>query len=105
MKQKISYSENYLWKIYYHYGKEFLIDYVDFKIFRSKNIDTNLINLKNSIISKDKPIFPIKAKKLIDDYNLKEGKELGNKLKKLEKIWIENSFKISNSEIDHVVKN
>ena len=34
-----------------------------------------------------------------DNYNLKEGKDLGQKLKKLENIWMENNFQISNKQI------
>ena len=34
-----------------------------------------------------------------DNFNLKEGKDLGQKLKKLENIWMENNFQISNKQI------
>ena len=59
------------------------------------------------IFFKDKkiPIFPIKAKYLIDKYNLSEGKLIGIKLKKIEEKWIENNFKISEREISQIVKN
>ena len=35
-------------------------------------------------------------------YSVKEGKELGQKLKHLENLWIENSFKITDKEINKV---
>ena len=54
-------------------------------------------------MAKPKPIFPVKAKKLIDTYNLKEGRELGVFLKELELIWIDNNFKISDEEIKKVI--
>jgi len=59
------------------------------------------------IFFKDKkiPIFPIKAKYLIDKYNLSEGKLIGIKLKKIEEIWINNDFKISEKEISELIKN
>ena len=34
-------------------------------------------------------------------YNLKEGKELGQKLKHLENLWVENSFKITDKEVEN----
>ena len=38
-------------------------------------------------------------------YNIPEGKELGDKLKKIENKWIDNDFKISDSEIQKVLNN
>ena len=36
---------------------------------------------------------------------LKEGKVFGQKIRLLEEIWLNNSFKISNKEIDNVFGN
>ena len=33
---------------------------------------------------------------------IKEGKELGQKLKYLENLWVENSFKITDKEVDKI---
>ena len=41
----------------------------------------------------------------MEKYKIKEGKELGNKLKYLENLWIENSFKISDKDVDKVFLN
>ena len=38
----------------------------------------------------------------MEKYNIKEGRELGQKLKYLEKLWVENSFKISNKDVDKI---
>jgi poly(A) polymerase len=38
-------------------------------------------------------------------YNLPEGKSLGEKLKKIETIWVDNNFKISEKQIQNIVKN
>ena len=38
-------------------------------------------------------------------YNIPEGKELGDKLKKIESKWVDNNFKISESEIKKVLNN
>ena len=68
-------------------------------------MDKKLIKLKEFFQTKEVPKFEIKAKTLIEKYNYKEGKELGNKLKEIEEFWIENSFKISNQEIEKIIKN
>jgi poly(A) polymerase len=49
--------------------------------------------------------LPIGASLLISKYNLSEGKELGEKLKKIEAIWADNNFKISEKQIQNIVKN
>ncbi len=105
LNDKKYFSEKNLCEIFYFYGKEYLIDLVDFKIFNSKKVDKKLLSLKNIIITKGRPVFPIKAKDLMKNYHLKEGKELGNKLKKIEKVWIDNSFNISNIEIENIIYN
>ena len=98
-------SEKNLMKLYYHYGKVFIIDLIDLKILNSKSINKSDVNLRNYLLKKEKPIFPVKAKKLIEEFNLREGKKLGEKLKKLEKIWINNDFKLSEKEIKQISKN
>ena len=92
-----------LLKILYHYDSLYLEDLIDFKIFNSKSRFKDLIQLKQTVLESNKPIFPIKTKKLIEDYNLVEGKELGIKIKKLENIWINNNFKISKEEIEKTI--
>ena len=37
----------------------------------------------------------------MEKYNLKESKELGQKLKYLENLWVENSFNISEKEVEN----
>ena len=97
-------KENYLWKILYHNGKDYLNELINFKILQSKKIDKNLLKLKEFFSNKEVPKFEIKAKNLIEKYNFKEGKELGMKLKEIEEFWIENSFKISDKELDKIAK-
>ena len=36
---------------------------------------------------------------------MKEGKELGQKLKEIETFWIDNSFKITDKQIEKIIKN
>ena len=99
------FSEKNFHKLVYYNDKSLVIDLIDFKICVSKKDITKMIKLKNSIIEKNKPIFPIKAKNLIEEYNLKEGKELGTKLKKIEDIWVQNNFKITNQEVNRIINN
>ena len=40
-----------------------------------------------------------------DVIKLKEGKQFGQKIRLLEEMWLNNSFKISNKEIDNVFRN
>ena len=99
------FSENNLWKIFYFHGKQHLLDVINFKLYTSKNLDKKLVNLIDMFISKSKPEFPIKAQNLIEEFNLKEGIELGRKLKEIENIWIENNFNISKKQIEKIARN
>ena len=93
-----------LWKIFYYNGKDNLNDLINFQIFQNKKLDKNLIDLKNFFSNQEVPKIEVKAKTLIEKFNYKEGKELGNKLKEIEEFWIENSFKISDKELNKIVK-
>ena len=99
ISSKEFFSEKNLSKIHYIHGNPFIIDIINFKILKSRKISTKLIDIKKKFTNKQKPIFPVKAQYLIDNFNLKEGKDLGRKLKKLENIWMENNFQISNKQI------
>ena len=103
--EKVKFKEKNLWKIFYYNGKNYLNDFINFKIFQSKKIDKNLIQLKEFFNSKEIPVLEVKAKTLIEKFNYKEGKELGDKLKEIEEFWIENSFKISDKDLNKIVKN
>ncbi len=99
MFTKDFFSDRNLSKIHYIYGNPFTNDIINFKLLKSKKISSRLIDKKKQFTNKQKPIFPVKAQYLIDNFNLKEGKDLGLKLKKLENIWMENNFQISNKQI------
>ena len=99
------FSEKNFHKLVYYNDKSLVIDLIDFKICVSKKDITKMIKLKKLIIETNKPIFPIKAKNLIEEYNLKEGKELGTKLKKIEDVWVQNNFKITNQEVNRIINN
>ena len=86
------------------YGKENLLDILDFKILISKKNINYLLELKKYFIDFEIPVMPIKAIDLIEKFNLKEGKLLGLILKEIEDIWLNNNFKISNDQVEDIVK-
>ena len=49
--------------------------------------------------------MPLRAITLMTKYNIPEGKELGNKLKMIEELWVDNNFKISETEVLKIVNN
>ncbi len=93
-----------LQKIFYYEGKSSTIDLIDFNLLYFKQ-SKKLSELKNYFEKLDKPEFPIKAQLLINDYGLKEGRELGKKLKNLEMKWIENNFNLSKKDMEKVLSN
>tara|TARA_Y100000590_G_scaffold378241_1_gene445048 strand:- start:435 stop:1709 length:1275 start_codon:yes stop_codon:yes gene_type:complete len=99
------FSEKNLWKILYYNGKQTLKDILYFEIFKSKKINKKLISLYNFFEKKEVPIFPIKAKNIMEKYNLSEGKLLGVKLKKIEEKWIDNNFRVSEKEVAQLINN
>ena len=103
--EKDYFNKKNLQRIYYFNDKSYVIDLLDLKILNSKVAPKKIIELKKYFEKFEKPIFPLKAKDLLDQYNAKEGKEFGQKIKLLENIWLNNSFKLSRKEIDEVFKN
>ena len=93
-----------LTKIVLKYGKENLIDILDFRILTTSKNQNLILDLKNYFIKFEIPVMPIKAKDLIEKFNLKEGKLLGLILKEVEEQWLNNNFKISNSQIEDIIK-
>ena len=93
-----------LQKIFYYEGKSSTIDLIDFNFLYSKQ-SKKILELKTYFEKLDKPEFPIKAQLLINDYGLKEGRELGQKLKNLEMKWIENNFNLSKKDMEKVLSN
>ena len=48
--------------------------------------------------------MPIGANILMTVYNIPEGITLGGKLKKIEETWVNNDFKISDKQIQKIIK-
>ena len=104
--QKITnktFQEKNLNKIFYFNGKEALMDVIYFKIFKSSRVDNNLLNMIENFKNREIPIMPIKANILMKNYNIPEGKQLGEKLKEIEEVWSDNNFKISEKEVLKIV--
>ena len=49
--------------------------------------------------------MPVSADFLMKNYELKEGRELGQKLKEIEDEWVKNNFKISEKEVENIIYN
>ena len=96
-------NEKNLNRIFYYKGKETIIDILNFKIFKSKKMDTDIIQILNLYKDKTIPIMPVKADVLMKKYKIQEGKILGEKLKLIEEEWVNNNFQISDREIEIIV--
>ena len=99
------FSEKNLWKILYFHGHQHLNDLINFQIVKSKKLDKKIIKIKKFFNNQSVPKFNIKAKGIMEKFNIKEGKELGQKLKEIEMFWIDNSFKIIDKQIEKIIKN
>ncbi len=99
-----TFSEKNINKIFYYLGKEAAIDILNFRIIKSKKLDKSLLKLINLFQNKPTPVMPIGASELITKYKIPEGKQLGLKLKMIEKEWAGNNFKISDQQIDNIIK-
>ena len=81
-------------------AKEAVIDILNFKIFKLKKLDNDIIELLNLYKNKVKPTMPVKADILMKKYKIPEGKLLGDKLKLIEEEWVNNNFQISDQQIE-----
>ena len=92
-------------KILYFNGREAVMDIIYFKIFKSKKVDNNLLTMIKIFEEKEIPIMPVGAIMLMKKYNIPEGKKLGNKLKKIEELWVNNNFEINEKEVQKIINN
>ena len=100
-----SFTEKNLNKIFYFNGRDALMDVINFKIFKSNKVDDKLLEMIDNFKEKKTPILPIKANILMEKYNILQGKDLGNKLKEIEELWVNNNFQISDKEVEKIVNN
>ncbi len=93
------YSNKNLLKLTYLSDKSSVIELLIFLIFVNPKKISNIENLIDYIKEKTIPEFPINAKFLKEEFNFLEGKQLGDALKKLEKQWIDDGFKIDKGNV------
>ncbi len=94
-----------LWKVFYKYGKESLKDILNYKLFISKKADKKIIDYLKFFDEKSIPVFPIKGEDLMKKFDIPQGKKVGENLKLVEDYWINNNFKISDKELEKIIKN
>ena len=99
-----NFTEKNFNKIFYFNGRQAVIDIINFKLFKSNKVDKKLIKLIKVYEDKAVPTMPIGANILMSKYNIPEGKTLGNKLKIIEEVWVENGFQISDRQIQKIIK-
>ena len=107
-KEKINsktFTKNNINKIFYFYGKEATLDILNYRVIKLKKIDNSLLELikyyENNIVT----TMPVSADLLMKKYEIPEGKQLGEKLRIIEKEWVKNNFKISDQEVDNIINN
>ena len=49
--------------------------------------------------------MPVSADIIMKKYKIPEGKQLGEKLKMIEEVWVENNFQISDQQVDNIINN
>ena len=107
-KEKINsktFTEKYMNRFFYYYGKEVTIDVLSHKIIKSKKENGHLRELINYFKNTSPPMMPINADMLMKKYKIAEGQQLGKKLKLIEEEWVKNDFKISDQQVDNIVYN
>jgi poly(A) polymerase len=106
-KEKVNvknFTEKNFNKIFYFNGTQAVIDIINFKLFMSDKVEKKLIKLIEVYKNKISPTMPIGANMLMSKYNIPEGKILGNKLKMIEEMWVQNGFQISDKQIQKIIK-
>ena len=107
-KEKISsktFNQNNMNKYFYYYGREATIDILNFRLVKLNKVDKSLTELVKYYENKEALIMPVKAEFLMQKYEIPEGKLIGEKLKRIEEMWVKNDFKISDQEVDSIVNN
>ena len=99
-----NFNEKNFNKIFYYNGKQTVIDIINYKLFTSSKVEKKLLKLLETYKDKVIPTLPIDASTLMTKYNIAEGKMLGNKLKLIEETWVQNSFQISEKQIQKIIK-
>ena len=107
-KEKISsktFTKNCMNKIFYYYGKQVTLDILSYRIIKCKKVDNYLKELSRHYDNSEIPTMPVNADYLMQKYKISEGKKLGDKIRMIEEEWVKNNFKISDQQVDNIIKN
>ena len=107
-KEKINsktFTKKNMNKVFYYNGRQAVIDILNFRILKSIKLDHIQLELLEFYKNTKIPMMPIGADFLMNKYKLSEGKQLGAKLKIIEKEWVSNNFKITDQQVENIVKN
>jgi tRNA nucleotidyltransferase/poly(A) polymerase len=107
-KEKINsktFTENNMNKTFYYLGKQSTFDILNHRIVKLNKEDSILKELVKHYEIMDIPKMPINADFLMKKYEIPKGKQLGEKLKIIEKEWVKNNFKISKLQVDNIINN
>ena len=99
-----NFNEKNFNKIFYYNGRQTVLDIINYKLFISSKVEKKLLKLIETYKDKVIPALPIDANTLMSKYNIPEGKMLGNKLKLIEEMWVQNNFQISDKQIQKIIK-
>ena len=99
-----NFNEKNFNKIFYYNGRQTVLDIINYKLFISSKVEKKLLKLIEIYKDKVIPALPIDANTLMSKYNIPEGKMLGNKLKLIEEMWVQNNFQISDKKIQKIIK-
>jgi poly(A) polymerase len=99
-----NFNEKNFNKIFYYNGKQTVLDIINFALFTSIKVEKKLLKLIEIYKNKIPPSFPVGANMIMTKYNIPEGKILGSKLKLIEEKWVQNSFQISEKQIQKIIK-
>ena len=99
-----NFNEKNFNKIFYYNGRQTVLDIINYKLFISSKVEKKLLKLIETYKEKVIPALPIDANTLMSKYNIPEGKMLGNKLKLIEEMWVQNNFQISDKKIQKIIK-
>ena len=99
-----NFNEKNFNKIFYYNGKQTVLYIINFALFTSIKVEKKLLKLIEIYKKKILPSFPVGANMIMTKYNIPEGKILGSKLKLIEEKWVQNSFQISEKQIQKIIK-
>ena len=100
-----TFSKDNMNKIFYYSGKQAAIDILNHRVIKSKKVDQTLKELIKYYEKIEVPKMPVSADLLMKKYKIREGKQLGEKLKIIEEQWVKNNFEISDKDVDIIVNN